>query len=546
MCIYHFPLLYDYMTKLQTTLLFLLAVLAPSAAIADEWDRNNYAPSDKSVTIDHTNLPIVFIDTRNGGTTRNIIHKDYRIPVRMKIINNADGVNYGDTLAHPDQHTDYEGWVGIKYRGNSSFTYSDKKPFGFKTLKTNDVDGKKEKVELLGMGKDNDWVMLAPFHDRSLIRDVLMYTLARPYFEYTPSMRYCEVILDGIYYGIYMLGEKAGKGKYRLNLEDPGDSGDELTGDYHIQIDRNDEEHVYTSKYKGRLKNGSVMSQHNKVYYQYKFPEYDDMIPDHPAQLDYLHQQIDAMEDAFNSRNYTDPETGYRKYVDVQSFVDQLLSQEFCFNNDAYRLSTNLYKRRDSQDPRFKTTLWDFNLAFGNNLYESIGKGTWGIYNTTIKEIACENPIPFWWAKLMDDPAFVQQVKQRWYEYRQTNYAEEHIMQTIDSLTMMLGADGALKRNFQVWPVLNEEIWLTPSPPRNNTYEKEIQSLKDWIVDRVAWLDDQLGYDATGITRPQENVGKQMDSYYNLNGVRVNKPQSGPVIVRYKDGTSRLVSLPRR
>ena len=531
------------MTRLQTALFFILAALAPSAAVADEWDKNNYAPSDKSVTIGHTNLPIVFIDTRNGGTTPNIIHKDYRIPVRMKIINNANGINYGDTTTHAGQHADYEGWVGIKYRGNSSFKYSDKKPFGFKTLKTNDVDGKKEKVELLGMGKDNDWVMLAPFHDRSLIRDVLMFTLARPYFEYTPSMRYCEVILDGIYYGIYILGEKAGKGKFRLNLEDPGDDGDALTGDYHIQIDRNDEEHYYTSKYKGRYQNGNEMRLHNKVYYQYKFPEYDDMIPDHPKQLDYLHSQIDAMEDAFNSRNYTDPETGYRKYVDVQSFVDQLLSQEFCFNADGYRLSTNLYKRRDSVDPRFKTTLWDFNLAFGNNLYESIGKGTWGFYNNTATEIACDNPIPFWWAKLMDDPAFVQQVKQRWYEYRLSNYAEANIMQTIDSLTALLGADGALDRNFQIWPTLNEDIWLTPSPPRNNTYEKEINSLKDWIIDRMQWIDRQLGFDPSGITLPQEKVGRQIEGYYTLHGIRTERPAHGPVIMRYNDGTSRLAII---
>ena len=534
------------MKSYHCILLIITAFACTLSASADEWDRNNYAPSDKSVKIGHTNLPIVFIDTRNGGKHANIIHKDYRIPARMKIVSNADGINYSDTVAHPGQHVDYEGWVGIKYRGNSSFDYSDKKPLGFKTLKTNDVDGKKDKVELLGMGKDNDWVMLAPFHDRSLIRDVLMFTLARPYFEYTPTMKYCEVVLDGIYYGIYIIGEKAGKGKYRLNLEEPGDSGDELTGDYHIEIDRNDEEHVYTSKYKGRNKNGSDLIINNKVYFQYKNPEYDDMMPDHPAQLQYLQHQIDAMEDAFNSRNYTNPNTGYRKYVDVQSFVDQFLSQEFCLNGDAYRLSTNLYKRRDSVDPRFKTTLWDFNLAFGNNLGESIYKDSWGIYNNVITGIASNNPIPFWWAKLIDDPAFVKQAKQRWYEYRLTSYTEDHIMQVIDSLTTMLQADGALQRNFKVWPTLNQDIWLTPAPPRNNTYAKEIQSLKDWIIDRMKWIDRQLGFDATGITRPQETVGKQVDGYYNLNGVRVSKPQGGPVIVRYKDGTSRLVCPPKQ
>lgn len=534
------------MNKVRNALLLAVALACPLTMQADEWSRDNYAPDNKSIKISETNLPIVFIDTRNGGTKTNAIHKDYRIPVRMKIINNANGVNYSDTLAHPDQHTDYEGWIGIKYRGNSSFKYSDKKPLGFKTLKTNDVDGKKEKVQLLDLPKDNDWVMLAPFHDRSLIRDVLVFDLARPYFEYTPRMRYCELVLDGIYYGIYILGEKAGKGKYRLDLDDPGDSGDELTGGYQVQIDRDDEDYVYTSKYKARYKNGKELTVNNKIYFQYKFPDYEDMMPDHPAQLDYLHNQINAMEDALNSTTFKDPVNGYRKYLDIQSFIDHELSQEFSFNGDAYRLSTNLYKHRDSQDPRFKTTLWDFNLAFGNNMHEAFRKGTWGIYNDKLTEAISTNHIPFWWARLMEDPDYVSLLKQRWYQYRQENYAEAHIMQTIDSLVTLLNAGGALERNFKAWPVLNEEIWLTPSPPRNNTYEKEIQSLKDWIVDRVAWLDEQLGYDATGITRPQEKVGKLVDGYYNLNGVRVSKPQGGPVVVRYQDGTSRLLCLPRQ
>ena len=202
--------------------------------LADSWSEGNYPPDDKSIVIGETNLPIVFIDTRNGSTDANPIHKDFRVAARMKIISNAEGVNYGDTLAHPGQHIDYEGWVGIKYRGNTSFVLSDKKPFGFRTLKTNDVAGKKDNVEILGMPKDNNWVMLAPYHDRSLIRDVLTFELGRPYFEYTPRMRYCEVILDGIYYGIYIIGERVSKGKGRLNLETPGDSGDELTGDYQV------------------------------------------------------------------------------------------------------------------------------------------------------------------------------------------------------------------------------------------------------------------------------------------------------------------------
>ena len=207
----------------------------------DAWDEDNYKPYNTDVVLEKTNLPIVFVNTRDVDGNTTAIHKAYRVSVRMKIIDNINGLNYGDTIAYAGQRVDYEGWVGIKYRGSSSFSQSDKKPYGFRTLKTSDANGEKDKVKLLGMPKDNNWVLLAPYHDRSLLRDPLVYQLARPYFEFTPKCKFCELILDGTYYGVYILCEKPGKGKNRLNLTDPGDSDDELTGDYMVCIDREDE-----------------------------------------------------------------------------------------------------------------------------------------------------------------------------------------------------------------------------------------------------------------------------------------------------------------
>ena len=132
---------------LLTILLCLFAIEVP----ADSWDEGNFKPYNTDVVLEKTNLPILFINTRDEAGHTTAIHKDYQVAVRMKIINNADGVNYGDTVAHSGQTTDYEGWVGIKYRGSSSFYDSDKKPYGFRTLKTADVNGKKEKVKLLGL-----------------------------------------------------------------------------------------------------------------------------------------------------------------------------------------------------------------------------------------------------------------------------------------------------------------------------------------------------------------------------------------------------------
>ena len=225
-------------------LLLLFATLMAVTSMHAQWNPN-YPPDDQTVQLTQTNLPIVWVDV-NGAT----IDREERITARMKIIHNGEGsLNYADTVAHPGQKIDYEGYVALKYRGNSSFTESDKKPYSFRPLnKPLEEGGKKQKVKLLGMGKDNDWALLAPYNDKSMIRDLLTFELSRPWMYFCPTGKFCELFLDGIYYGVYILSELPTKGKERLNLDDPGTEGDELTGGYLLEVDRTDEP-TYTSKY---------------------------------------------------------------------------------------------------------------------------------------------------------------------------------------------------------------------------------------------------------------------------------------------------------
>ena len=59
-------------------------------------DEGNFKPYNTDVVLEKTNLPILFINTCDEAGHTTAIHKDYQAAVRMKIINNADGVNYGD------------------------------------------------------------------------------------------------------------------------------------------------------------------------------------------------------------------------------------------------------------------------------------------------------------------------------------------------------------------------------------------------------------------------------------------------------------------
>ena len=427
-----------------------------------------------------------------------MILRDDRILARMKIIDNGAGqYNYGDTVTHPNQKVNYEGYVALKYRGNSSFNSSDKKPYSFKTLKTNKLPangGKKEKVELMGMAADNDWAMLAPFSDKSMMRDVLTFELARPYLGFVPQARYCELILDGIYYGIYILVERPTKGKYRLNLNDPGKENGDLTGDYHVEIDRNDDPYHLSKYYPWNGINGNSIPN-KAIKYQYKDPENEDFASLPAGTKAALDNEIDKMEDAFHANDYKGPD-GYRKFIDVTSFIDYMLTTEFSYNIDGYRLSTGLYKYsetravREGIDAKWKMLLWDFNIAYGNANYNYGNvKNLWQ-YDFNSRVPNDDELVPFYWYKLLNDSAYITELKARWKVYRNGSYSDENIMSKIDSISSLLVSSGAVMRNQDAYRIIGRQVW--PNAYVGETYTAEIDYLNEWIFQRLRFMDKNL------------------------------------------------------
>ena len=475
---------------------FLAFLLSFTAFVASAQRPDNYPPQNKNITIDHTNLPIVWLDV-NGV----MILKDERITARMKIIHNGDGqLNYADTVAHPGQNINYEGYVALRYRGNSSFLHS-RKPYSFRPLdKPLEEGGVKQKVKLLGMGKDNNWALLAPYSDQTMVRDLLARQLARPWMEFTPDGRYCELFLDGIYYGIYILAEVVSKGKHRLNLDDPGEEGDELTGGYILEVDRN-EGTVYTSWYNPVSNDGTPYTNRH-IHIQYESPDYEDMTYN---QVQYINNRIWLMDRAFASANYQNPQTGYNQYIDVMNFIDYQLAEELAHNVDAYRLSGKFFKRRDSQDPRFKMVLWDMDITYGIPYYHSAWRTDLWSYqlNDTLMAATDTELVPFWWYKLNNDPAYTAQLKERWAQYRESNVRLDRVFAVIDSLSGVLTVEGAMDRNTQAWPRWGVYVWPNHYIPQS--YEDALSFLKQWLTDRIAWMDEQLDYDSNGRERGDVN-----------------------------------------
>ena len=180
--------------------------------------------------------------------------------------------------------------------------------------------------------------------------------------------------------------------------------------------------------------------------------------------------------------------TGYANYIDRASFIDFFLLNELSNNVDGYRISTWLTK--DKNDKLKMGPIWDFNLAFGNaNYCNGSATNTWA-YRFNER---CPNDIwhvPFWWSRLLEDPAFVTELKERWIVWRANVLSETAIMNKIDSYVTQMRNSGSLDENFNTWPVIGTFVW--PNDFIGDSYEDEVDYLKRWISDRLSWMDGAI------------------------------------------------------
>jgi len=412
-----------------------------------------------------SNLPLILINTQGLS-----ILNDTKITARMSIINNSTGLNNTN-----DTTFEYNGYIGIEDRGSSSLMF-EKKSFN---VETRTSTGTNLNVSLLGLPAENDWVLYAPYSDKSLMRNVLAYQMGNLTGRWSPHTRYCELYINNEYRGVYVLIEKIKRDNNRLNLASlkPVDiSGDELTGGYILKIDRPDPG-AWISPYKAR-------NDIQNVPISYVDPKYEDLAT---QQRTYIKDYVTNFETALRSVNYKDPIKGYRPFVNLVSFVDYYIINEITRNLDGYRLSTFFYKDKDSKGGKLTMgPFWDYDIALGNANFFNAGSTTgWVVDGLGNGD---EYGIPFWWDKLRLDPYFNSQLKIRWNELRSNKFSNVNLNSIIDSCTIRLNA--AQQRNFLKFNILNTYIW--PNNYVGGTYSKEIIYLKNWVRDRLSWLDSQF------------------------------------------------------
>lgn len=418
----------------------------------------------------NSNLPLMLINTHGKG-----INDEPRIWSEMRIINNTNNIN-----ALSDSGKYFKYGITIETRGSSSQSFP-KKPFGFTTVMKSQLD---TNVSLLGLPEEHDWVLNATYNDKSLMRDVLTYELARRTGRYATRHRYCELFINGNYHGIYVLLEKVKRDKNRVDISKllPKDTtGTDVTGGYILKIDKTTGNN-----------NGGFSS--NGVYFQYDYPNGDDMVK---QQIAYIQNFISTFETSLSGSNFQNPTTGFRKYADVSTFIDLSIMNEISKNVDGYRLSTYLFKEKDTKGGKLKMgPIWDFNLAWNNADYNnSSSPQGW--------EIDLSGGAPFWWKRFRADTAYVKDYYCRWNQLRQSTLSLYSINNFIDSNYKRL--EEASYRNFDRWPVMGVYIWPNPSPLCYSMKE-EVDSLKSWIKKRCEWIDAELSVDCKKVSTCKPRV----------------------------------------
>lgn len=424
----------------------------------------------QQVAFTSSNLPVVVIDTEGQS-----IPNEPKIMARMGVVDNGPGQRNRPT----DPFNAYDGWIGIETRGFSSQMFP-KKQFA---VETREADGTNRSVALLGLPEENDWVLYAPYSDKSLLRNVLAYHLANRMGHYASRTRLCELVLNGDYRGVYVLMEKIKRDKARVDIAtlNPDETtGDDLTGGYIVKVDKWD-----GSGNEGWASPHPTAVAGRWVSYQYHDPAPDELVPEQKA---YIRDWIAHFEEVMAGADFADPVRGYAPLLDVPSFVDYLLLNEVSRNVDGYRLSAFMYKDKDSNDGRLVMgPAWDYNLAFGNaNYYD--GSATTG-FQVDFAVAGDEFQIPFWWNRLRRDTAFTRAVVARWGELRRDVLHLDTLHAYIDAQVALL--DEAQARNFRRWPILSEHVW--PNNYVGGSYANEVAYLKRWVRDRVAWLDAHIG-----------------------------------------------------
>jgi hypothetical protein len=347
------------------------------------------------------------------------------------------------------------GNTDIKGRGNSTWDMP-KKPYSLKLT---------AKASLLGMFTHKRWNLLANYSDKTLLRTETAFKMGEILEDgltWTPRSRQVQFYLNNKYQGMYQLVEAIKIDENRVNIKEISKKNPQRG--YILEIDVREGEAFHFTTTRGVVFNCSDPDEDLNVTIN----------EDTRTIFEKITEDVQHVEDVLYSNAFSDPDEGYRKYLDVDSFIDWYLVNEVTKNNDAI-FYTSVFMYYDPNKEKYcMGPVWDFDISLGN-YKDQPGEYSDGFYIKNAK----------WIHRLFEDPAFVLEVKERWNTKKNELFA---LQQYVDERSAYL--NDAQTQNFRKWDILGSPVWPNVVVP--GSYQGEINYLKSWLADRLTWLDTAI------------------------------------------------------
>ena len=399
---------------LSRNMLFLICVLSCLVSCSD--DQVEIPGSD----ISYTGIPIVSIQTPEQVAVK-------RQYVQHSILN----ITYSSDLMF------LSGEIMIKGRGNTSWVYP-KKPYSF--------------MQANGPQPAASWVLLANYEDKSLMRNDVAFFMGREMssLDFTPRFWFADFILNGQYEGVYQIGEGIDVGADRVDVGEDG---------ILLEVDGKSRYHEVTFS-------TTRLTHPINIHY----PE----VIEGSAEYNEIRSYVQKAEDALFAENFTDEKDGYRKYFDIDSFVEWYIINEIAKNVDAAFFTSCFIHLRKGGKLKMGP-LWDFSMAFGGHKDNEFGRTVANVpENFYLRNVR-------WYARLFQDPVFVVKVKERFNHYFSHR---QLIFDRIDVDCQLLLHKVYLDN--RLWGRLCDKN--ASEKKVESAYQTHVEDMKEWIEKRMQWL----------------------------------------------------------
>lgn len=337
-----------------------------------------------------------------------------------------------------------------KIRGHGNTTWNTrelyKKPYLLKLDKER---------EILGMPKNDKWLLIANTADKSQLRNAYASYLASKIWNksgWVPRYRWVSLFLNNKYQGLYTVTEKVEIAEGRIQTDTQG--GGVL---YEVNSHLNRAWNFTTS-------HGEDISIRR---------------PEGKSQEEYILMQkvLQEAEDSLFAPDFDDLTGGWRRYFDEDSLIDWFLTNEFTKNHDA-RFQSSCFMYFDPSDGKIHMgPVWDFDISCGNISWNGCDKpqGEWVLTAS-------------WYGRLFEDKNFVRKFKDRWLvKSAEIKGSIDWIQKTADYIRP------AVEMNDSVWHNIGNRQWPhAPGWKKRKTYQSEVDYLKNWLCDRFDWINENI------------------------------------------------------